>query len=75
VRELTLGVAPEFVAVELRASLDTINYRRTKAADFEPELYDWSLNKSRYITLLREYDVHRNATDLAAFVGVRPLSA
>lgn len=117
VRELTLGVAPELVAVELRTSLDTLNYRRTMTSDLthrqlgvavhaetvrihpfadgngrttrlladlvfvgaqeldEPELYDWSLDKTRYISLLREYDVHRDATDLAAFIGVRPLSA
>ncbi|WP_249290436.1 hypothetical protein [Mobiluncus mulieris] len=35
-------------------------------------LYDWNLDKPTYITLLREYDQHRDATDLACFVQTRP---
>ncbi len=38
-----------------------------------PELYDWHLDKCRYIELLREYDVHRDPRELAAFVGTRRL--
>jgi fido (protein-threonine AMPylation protein) len=36
------------------------------------EQYDWDLDKVRYITLLREYDGHRDARDLAAFIAVQP---
>jgi hypothetical protein len=36
------------------------------------EQYDWDLDKSRYIALLREYDTHRDPRDLAAFVDVQP---
>lgn len=32
--------------------------------------YDWDLNKPPYIALLRAFDVHRDITDLAAFIGV-----
>lgn len=38
-----------------------------------PELYDWSLDKRRYIELLREYDRHRDPAPLAAFVETQPL--
>lgn len=38
-----------------------------------PELYDWELDKLRYIELLRQYDRHRDPRDLAAFVGVKAL--
>ncbi|MFB6392689.1 Fic family protein [Polymorphospora lycopeni] len=38
------------------------------------ERYDWELDKKPYIELLREYDRHRNPTDLAAFIAVQPLS-
>lgn len=36
------------------------------------EQYVWDLDKARYVTLLREYDRHRDATDLAAFIAVQP---
>lgn len=35
------------------------------------ESYNWNLDKRRYILLLREYDQHRNPTDLADFVTAR----
>lgn len=35
--------------------------------------YDWDIDKHRYIELLREFDVHRNVTDLAAFIAIRPI--
>lgn len=114
-RELSIGIAPEQIAVELRASLDTISLRWRETDDFTPrqlgiavhaetvrihpfadgnghttrlladlvfaatqesealELYDWALEKQKYIDLLRAYDVHRNPTDLAAYIGVKPL--
>jgi fido (protein-threonine AMPylation protein) len=36
------------------------------------EQYDWDVDKLRYVTLLREYDGHRDARDLAAFIAVQP---
>ncbi|MGW5385947.1 Fic family protein [Nocardia sp. NPDC003963] len=38
-----------------------------------PDLYDWDLEKQRYIELLRQYDRHRNPIELAAYVGTKPL--
>jgi len=35
--------------------------------------YDWDIGKTRYIELLREFDVHRNADQLAHFIGVQPI--
>jgi fido (protein-threonine AMPylation protein) len=35
--------------------------------------YDWDLDKLRYISLLREFDGHRDARELAAFIGVQPI--
>jgi fido (protein-threonine AMPylation protein) len=32
------------------------------------ELYDWSFDKNEYISLLREYDQHRDPAELAAFI-------
>lgn len=36
--------------------------------------YDWDVDKTRYIELLRGFDVHRNSDELAAFVGVQPIN-
>lgn len=38
-----------------------------------PELYNWQLDKRRYITLLRRYDGHRDPSELAEFIGAHPL--
>ncbi len=38
-----------------------------------PELYDWQLEKRRYVDLLREYDRHRVPTALAEFIGTEPI--
>jgi hypothetical protein len=35
--------------------------------------YDWELDKTRYIELLRAYDAQRDVADLAAFVNVEPI--
>jgi fido (protein-threonine AMPylation protein) len=35
--------------------------------------YDWDVDKIDYVELLRGFDVHRNADDLAAFVGVQSI--
>lgn len=37
------------------------------------ELYDWNLDKRRYIELLRDYDQHRDPRDLAHFIGTQHL--
>lgn len=114
-REMNIGVAPDYVAVELRGALDTIRYRWEHTNDWTArevgiaahaetvrihpfsdgngrttrlladlvfvaaqeagilEQYDWELDKPSYIALLRQYDSHRDPTELAAFVAVRPL--
>lgn len=38
-----------------------------------PEIYDWQLDKRRYIDLLRMYDIHRDPRELAAFIRTQPL--
>lgn len=38
-----------------------------------PELYDWQLDKRRYIDLLQQYDRHRDPRELADFIGTKPL--
>ncbi len=35
--------------------------------------YDWFLDKPRYIALLREYDAHRDPTELASFIATTPI--
>lgn len=35
--------------------------------------YDWNVDKTVYIELLRGFDVHRNAGELAAFIGVQSI--
>lgn len=37
------------------------------------ELYEWNLNKRRYIDLLREYDHHRDPRFLADFIRTQPV--
>ena len=37
--------------------------------------YDWSIDKARYIALLREYDAHRDVRELAAFIPVVAVEA
>jgi Fic family protein len=36
-------------------------------------LYEWRIDKPRYISLLREYDQHRNPRFLAEFIPIRSL--
>lgn len=40
------------------------------AQDPTEQQYDWDLDKTHYIELLRAYDIHRDITDLAAFIDV-----
>ncbi|EPR75472.1 hypothetical protein ADILRU_2015 [Leifsonia rubra CMS 76R] len=35
--------------------------------------YDWELDKTQYIRLLREYDMSRDIRELAAFIPIRRL--
>lgn len=37
--------------------------------------YDWNVDKARYIELLRRFDLHRNADELAVFVGVQSIES
>lgn len=37
--------------------------------------YDWNVGKQRYIELLRAFDVHRDASELAAFIGVQAIES
>jgi fido (protein-threonine AMPylation protein) len=39
------------------------------------EVYDWDLDKATYIELLRDYDGHRNPSDLAGFIPTKPLDS
>ena len=110
--ELNIGVAPEQVAVELRASMDTIRYRWEHTSDWTArelgivahaeavrihpfvdgngrstrlladlvfvaaqdgeaiQQYDWEIDKTRYIGLLRKYDASRDIRELAAFIPI-----
>jgi fido (protein-threonine AMPylation protein) len=44
------------------------------AAQDDAELqYNWDIDKRGYVHLLREFDRHRNVTDLATFIGVQPI--
>lgn len=40
-----------------------------------PDVYDWRLDKRRYIDLLRRYDRHRDPRELADFLGTQPLDS
>lgn len=112
--EVNIGVAPEQIAVELRAALDTIRYRWEHTDDWNPrELgitthaetvrihpftdgngrttrlladlvfaaaqnpsewqYDWNIDKQQYVRLLRAFDEHRDARELASFVDVQSI--
>lgn len=107
---VNIGIDPAHIASELRGSLETIHYRRTRTDDWTArelgiavhadcvrihpfvdgngrttrlladlvfaaaqtedtvELYDWQIGKASYVRLLREYDEHRDPTELAAFI-------
>ena len=40
-----------------------------------PDVYDWRLDKRRYIDLLRQYDRHRDPRELADFLSTQPLDS
>lgn len=114
--EVNIGVAPEQIAVELRACLDTIRYRWEHTEDWTARIlgitahaetvrihpfidgngrttrlladlvyiaaqehaewqYDWDVDKQRYVELLRGFDLHRNADELAVFIGVESIDS
>lgn len=114
-REYNIGVAPELIAVEMRASIDSIRYRWHHSQDWDarhlgivahaeivrihpfpdgngratrlladlvfvsaqssevPELYNWELDKARYVDLLHQYDQHRDPRELTALVQTQPI--
>jgi hypothetical protein len=37
--------------------------------------YDWDVDRTRYIQLLRRFDGSRNADELADFVGVQSIES
>ena len=37
-------------------------------------LYEWLIDKAIYVSLLREYERHRNPTFLAEFIPIRQLA-
>jgi fido (protein-threonine AMPylation protein) len=41
--------------------------------DAEILIYDWQVEKASYISLLRDYDQHRDPSQIAAFIPVQPL--
>lgn len=43
------------------------------AQDPPTHQYDWDVDRRRYIKLLRDFDRGRDVTDLAAFIGIRPI--
>ncbi|MUL61100.1 cell filamentation protein Fic [Mycobacterium sp. CBMA 213] len=76
-----LGIAAHAETVRVHPFTDG-NGRTTRlladlvfvAVQDEAELqYDWDIDKRGYIEHLREFDRHRNVTDLAAFIGIHPI--
>ncbi len=45
------------------------------AQDLAEWQYDWDVDKQNYIELLRAFDAHRNADQLAAFIGVQSIES
>ncbi|MGL5850093.1 MAG: Fic family protein [Phycicoccus sp.] len=59
--------------VHIAAQLDGAN--DGEAAEVPLVEYDWDVDKRRYVELLRQYDRHRDPTDLISFVPVRAFGA
>lgn len=55
-----------------RLLADLVFITAQKSAGYQ---YDWDVDKKRYVELLRDFDVHRDVRELAAFIGVRPIDA
>lgn len=79
-RELGIAVHAELVRIHPFADgngrttrlLADLVFAATQDAE-AVELYDWRIDKSRYVTLLRAYDQHRDPRELAAFIPVYTL--
>jgi fido (protein-threonine AMPylation protein) len=78
-----LGVAVHAEAVRVHPFIDG-NGRTTRlladlvyiaAQEHVDCQYDWDVDKTRYIQLLREFDVSRNADELAEFIGVQSIES
>ena len=78
-----LGIAVHAETVRIHPFVDG-NGRTTRlladlvfAAAQNPteQQYDWDLDKPQYIQLLRAYDIHRDVTNLAAFIDVEPIES
>lgn len=76
-----LGIAVHAETVRIHPFVDG-NGRTTRlladlvfaaAQDPTEQQYDWDVDKQRYIGLLRAFDMHRDVTDLAAFVGIEQI--
>ncbi|TLG10318.1 cell filamentation protein Fic [Nocardia cyriacigeorgica] len=77
-----LGIAAHAETVRIHPFIDG-NGRTTRlladlvfiaAQDSELlEMYDWEVDKRSYIDLLRRFDGHRDPSELAAFIGTKPL--
>lgn len=55
-----------------RLLADLVYIAAQERVDFQ---YDWDIGKTRYVELLREFDVHRNADQLADFIGVQSIDS
>lgn len=55
-----------------RLLADLVYIAAQERVDFQ---YDWDIGKTRYVELLREFDVHRNADQLADFVDVQSIDS
>lgn len=53
--------------------LADLTYAAAQDSESDVFFYDWNLDKAEYIRHLREFDLHRDSTDLTAFVSVRKL--
>jgi fido (protein-threonine AMPylation protein) len=78
-RELGLTTHAETVRVHpftdgngrtTRLLADLVFITAQHPAEFQ---YNWDLDKRRYIELLRSFDTHRDARELAAFVDLQPI--
>ena len=78
-----LGIAAHAETVRIHPFIDG-NGRTTRlladlvyiaAQERADSLYDWDVDKRRYIELLRNFDLHRNPAELSAFVGVQSIQS
>jgi hypothetical protein len=79
---LNIGVDPAHISTQLRVSVDETRHRWEHAGDWTfaaaqnsgtVELYDWRIDRARYVRLLRAYDGHRDPQAPSAFIPVYSL--